>query len=715
MGGLMALDTDLFRFINHTLANPLFDWLMPELGGNVLFGPAIAVAAVIVLGWGGRRGRICVLFLVATVLLADGVLCNNLKSLVGRIRPCNAVAGARVLIGCGSTGSMPSAHAVNWFAAVGVLWCFYRRSLWFVFPLALGVSFSRIYNGVHYPGDILVGAAIGAVSAAAMLRGGQAVWHCVGRRWFPMWYSRLPNLLDPDTRDESGAGGASDPAVTAGHWIRLGYLLIVLLLLARLVYIASGHLELSEDEAYQWLWSKHLALSYYSKPPMIAYVQFVGTHLWGDNELGVRFFSPVIAGLIGLLLLRFFAREVDARTGFWLIVMAAATPLLAVGATVMTVDSLSVLFWTTAMLSGWRAVQDDSLRHWLWTGLWMGLGFLSKYTSPLQWACWITFFALWPPARFRLRRPGPYLALLVNLLCALPVLVWNAQHHWITLTHLKERGGLDRPFHLSLGHLGSFLGSETALLNPIFFGAMIWASLAFWKRERRTPLMVFLFSMGAPVFLFYLFLSFRSQVHPNWIAPGVIPLLCLAAMYWSRRLADGASAPRRWLKVGVVIGLAGVMLLHDTDLLKIIAGRYLPPRIDPKRRVCSWQRTARVVEEARDRLLAEGKPVFLIGDHYGLTSLMAFYSPWAKAAVRQEPVVYCLVSDKPKNQFYFWQSYTRRRGQNALFVRKAERSTPAPPDLTGQFASVTDTGVYEIRHRDRIFHRIQIFECRDLR
>ncbi len=129
-------------------------------------------------------------------------------------------------------------------------------------------------------------------------------------------------------------------------------------LLARLAYIAGGSIQLSQDEAYQWLWSKHLALSYYSKPPLIAYTQFLGTSLWGDTAFGVRFFSPVIAAILSLIVLRFFAREVNARAGFFLVLIVTATPLLSAGAVLMTVDPLSVLFWTAAMLAGWRAVQE---------------------------------------------------------------------------------------------------------------------------------------------------------------------------------------------------------------------------------------------------------------------------------------------------------------------------------------------------------------------
>ena len=62
-----------------------------------------------------------------------------------------------------------------------------------------------------------------------------------------------------------------------------------------------------------------------SKPPMIAYTQFLGTLFWGDSAFGIRFFSPVIAAVIGVAVLRFFAREVNARAGFFLLLILSAT------------------------------------------------------------------------------------------------------------------------------------------------------------------------------------------------------------------------------------------------------------------------------------------------------------------------------------------------------------------------------------------------------
>jgi hypothetical protein len=574
---------------------------------------------------------------------------------------------------------------------------------------------------VHYPSDVLVGATLGAGYAAALVWSLDALWHRAGRRWFPIWWHRFPSLLNPGLRPEPPTAPAEQPATDNPqptldqHWLRLGYVLIGLLLLVRLAYLASGKIELSEDEAYQWLWSKHLALSYYSKPPLIAWTQFLGTSLWGDNEFGVRFFSPVIAAALSFMLLRFCARELSARVGVMLVLMATATPLLSVGATLMTIDPLSVLFWTAAMISGWRAVQQGATRHWLWTGLWMGLGFLSKYIALFQWLCWAAFFILWKPARVQLKRPGPYLALLVNAACALPVLIWNAQHGWITVTHLEERGGLDTAWRPTLQYFGDFILSEAALLHPLFLVAAIRASIEFWRRSRQNVLLIYFFSMGAPLFIAYLLYTLRARVQPNWIAPSALPLMCLTAAYWDSRWREGMRSVKAWLALFLLTGLPIIVVLHDTNLVGKIFGRPLPRSLDPLTRVRGHRELAHAVGETRLKLLAEGKPVFIIANHYGTASLITFYLPEAKAGVPNDPLVYSRSSSKPENQFYFWPGYQLRSGQNAIFVQEARTPQPPPEFIQKEFATVTDLGIHDIKYRDRVFHQIQIFECRDLR
>ena len=753
---LQSLDLSVLRFVRERLNNSFFDWLMPVLSGNVLFAPAVAIAAVLLVWKGGLRGRLCLLVLVIVILVGDMLICGSLKQVIGRMRPASpgALVELQIPTDHQPNYSMPSSHAANLFSATMVLFFYYRRSLCFMLPLAVGVGYSRIYNGSHYPTDVLAGALLGAGYAVGMVWLLNVLWQQAGRRWFPLWWAQVPSIINLESEDttardekqESARSRREDAQLSSGkaqslltsapplreketrvgelatsdqQWLRFGYVLIFFLLVVRLAYLASGRIELGIDEAYQWVWSKHLALSYYSKPPLIAFAQRLGTSLFGDTAFGVRFLSPVSAAVVSWLLLRFLARQGNVRAGFWLVLISAATPLLAVGATVLTVDCLLVLFWTAAMVSGWQAVQQDSLRGWLWTGLWMGLGCLSKYTAFLQPVCLLIFFGLCKEARVQLRRPGPYLALAIAVLCTLPIWIWNAQHGWITLTHVATNARVDRPWTPSLSYLWDFVSAELVLLNPVFFVAALWAAVAVAAHVRkRTPekpeLALYLFSMGAPLFLGYWLYTFHSKVQPNWIAASVTTLFCLMAIYWESRFRAGIAAVKVWLGTGVSVGVVVVVLLHDTNLITKIARRPLAPEKDPLRQVRAWAETAKAVGEARTKLASEGRPAFIICGHYGMTGELSFYLPEAKAGVPDHPLVYYQSSDFPMNQFFFWPGYRERKGENAIYVLETELPQPPPEALRREFASIKDLGLQKILYRGRVFRRLQLFECRDL-
>src|ERR1043165_3867459 len=86
-----TIDTALFRWINHGLANHFFDWLMPQLASPRWFVLAAAVALGILCCKGGRRGRMCALLLLLAIALSDGLVCNSIKHAVNRARPCIAL------------------------------------------------------------------------------------------------------------------------------------------------------------------------------------------------------------------------------------------------------------------------------------------------------------------------------------------------------------------------------------------------------------------------------------------------------------------------------------------------------------------------------------------------------------------------------------------------------------------------------------------------
>lgn len=194
------LDASAFRFVHDHFSNRLFDWFMPIASGNPAFIPVVALVAAALLFRGGARGRMYLVFIALTILVSDSLLSNNLKHLIDRPRPFLTLPGVEPLIGKGGSGSMPSSHSANWAAATFTTFIFYRRSLWFMLPMTLLISFSRVYNGVHYPGDVLVGWIVGAGGAAFVVVAMESLWKSLGRRVVPKWYARMPSLVSPVVR-----------------------------------------------------------------------------------------------------------------------------------------------------------------------------------------------------------------------------------------------------------------------------------------------------------------------------------------------------------------------------------------------------------------------------------------------------------------------------------------------------------------------------------
>jgi membrane-associated phospholipid phosphatase/4-amino-4-deoxy-L-arabinose transferase-like glycosyltransferase len=703
---LQDFDTAVFRWIHGLSGNAAVDWFVTIFNGGPWF-KRIGILLGILLFWKGSvRLRICLIFLALTVIVGDAGVIGGLKRAIARERPYVRMTDIKPL-GHGDAFSMPSGHAANATAAAVVFAAFYRRSRWYACGFATMVCFARVYSGVHYPSDVLVGASVALIYTSALLWGVEWLWRNKAPTLVPLWTSRVPSLLrPPDSLPEKSESPRVD-SYREFDWKKLGWLLIAATLLARLLYLASGKIELSEDEAYQWLWSKHLALSYYSKPPLIACVQWLGTHLWGDTQFGIRFFAPVFAAIGGAALLAFLSKYANARVGFFTIAAACVTPMLAAGATLMTIDALSVFSWTIAMILTWRAVDRDSTADWLLVGLAIGFGLLAKYVAALEWICILIFLAAHRPARPQFRRPGLYLAILISLLAFLPVIIWNNQHGWITLTHLNERAGLDQQWTFRRGFILDFILAEFGLLDPIFLALTIWACLKFWKS--RTPLQTFLFCMGGPLFIGYALYTIRARVQPNWIAPSILPLFALAVIFIESNWPPRNRITSPLLKWGFAIGAVIVVFLHETNLTKQVFSATVPPKFDPLSRVRAWSTLAKSVQEERAKASAR----FIIGGHYGLTSLLTFYTPETHSGPRDNTLIYSLATDRPVNQFYFWPNYLARAGEDALFVQRDGAAEPA--ELAKQFERIEDLGAREIEYHGRVFHKIHLYACRNLR
>ena len=164
---LSSLDRQIFFFINVGCANPITDLIMPIITSD--WGLRIVYAGAMILLWwkGNKERRILVLCSVIVIAITDLVVSSLLKPLIDRPRPCHALTGIHLLVNCGAGLSMPSSHAANAFGQALFWGMAARRCRWQLLIFAFLVAISRVFVGVHYPVDVLVGSVVGVVVGAA--------------------------------------------------------------------------------------------------------------------------------------------------------------------------------------------------------------------------------------------------------------------------------------------------------------------------------------------------------------------------------------------------------------------------------------------------------------------------------------------------------------------------------------------------------------------
>jgi undecaprenyl-diphosphatase len=165
---LERVDQQFFLFLN-SINSPFWDKIMHAISGRVIWAP-LYLAILICLGIKYKRKFIIILlFIILAVALADQLSVQLFKNLVQRLRPCHepALNGLIHLVNgeCGGLYGFVSSHATNSFN-IALLSLLFFRKRWFTISIilwALIIGYSRIYLGVHYPGDVICGSILGTL------------------------------------------------------------------------------------------------------------------------------------------------------------------------------------------------------------------------------------------------------------------------------------------------------------------------------------------------------------------------------------------------------------------------------------------------------------------------------------------------------------------------------------------------------------------------
>jgi undecaprenyl-diphosphatase len=211
------MDQSLFHLINERWTNPVLDLFMAAMSNIDIWKPLIVVAILLVLLFGGFRGRACLVCLGITLLVAVQVT-RILKPAIGRYRPKQIEKVRLVQLQrvrpefmtlfkkptirysneadrYRSGPSFPSGHTTNNTVVAVCLTLFYRRRGALYWIITAAVGYSRIYLGAHWPSDVIGSFFLAVGEALLILAALEAIWRRAAPRWAPKMFARHPSLI----------------------------------------------------------------------------------------------------------------------------------------------------------------------------------------------------------------------------------------------------------------------------------------------------------------------------------------------------------------------------------------------------------------------------------------------------------------------------------------------------------------------------------------
>jgi len=315
-------------------------------------------------------------------------------------------------------------------------------------------------------------------------------------------------------------------------------LLMLTTLVARLVF--AGALGLGIDESYMVATGRTLQPGYFDHPPLAWWMAWAAAHVAGsDSAFFVRLPFVLLFALTTWLMFRLTTALFGACAGLWAAALLNAAPVFGItdGAWVLPDGPLiaALLGAAVCLVAALRAESLAAWGWWLGTGLCAGVALFSKYSAALTIAGAIVFLLTEAASRRWLKRPHPYTAALLALAVFSPVLVWNAEHGWVSLLFQAGRAGSSRlhPF----GPISTLLGEALFLLPWIWVPLVVCGAMAL-RRGPRDLSRWLLVCLALPPILTFLIVSLHSRVLFHWAAPGYLMLFPLLGDAIGRRRRD---------------------------------------------------------------------------------------------------------------------------------------------------------------------------------
>lgn len=450
-------------------------------------------------------------------------------------------------------------------------------------------------------------------------------------------------------------------------------MLIIGLTLFRLIYI--GFAPVTAQEAYYWLYSQHLALSYVDHPPLVGYSILLGTTLFGDNSYGIKFMAVIWSLLTNILLYRTARRALAGHpdseaknTTFLAVVLFNLTLFANIFAVIQQPDPALLFFWLLVLyfIQEFRITVQP--RNFIFAGIALGFGLLCKYTAVAILPGILIALLLDKALRRSLLTPYPYVAMVVAAVVFLPVVIWNWQHDWVSFAmqfsqRAKEATG-GRSIHI--GYFLQLIATQLAMLSPLVFVLFVKSCITMsseWRTQRPARLH---FLSGVFLIIGFTLISLTSKVKFHWLLPGylgaiiAIALLSGSSPFRSKWFSRGA-----WLSIGLVAAFYVLFLVPGFQIVQV-------------NNWSGWKAFTHQIVELQEKLGGKNK-VFIFTDSHKTAAYVTLYSP-----THQRAYAHDIVGSFAK-QLSMWKLPRALNGMDGLYVTTEPQLSPPARKLLGRY------------------------------
>lgn len=469
-------------------------------------------------------------------------------------------------------------------------------------------------------------------------------------------------------RDRKAGAGEPGIALFVG--------LVLLITFARWVGQHFSVVDIDVDEAQYWDWSRALALGYFSKPPLIAWVNAAAGLACGEGIACIRFPAPLFYFGTSLLVYAAADEMYGGTVAFWAGLTAALAPGISFSTRIMTTDVLLLFFWALALLAYVKLLRGGGGRWAVLLAVALGLGLLAKYAMAYFIAGILLAGLVSRDARALLRSRRLWLAIVVGVLMLTPNILWNLDNGFATAraTAGYAAGGGS---HFNLRAAIGFLGSQFGVAGPITFGVLLGLFARSFGPGLSEDDRVLLAFATPPLVIVVANALYSGQANANWAAPAIVSAFIVTAAYlvrgnWRRLLLAS---------IGIGVAVQAVLLLADP-----FADRLTMPGVargDIYRRTMGW----RLLGEKVGSLASEAGAASIAAEGRSEVSTLSYY-------LRDDsrPIFIWSESPRPTNHFELTRPLTSKAPGPVLMIS----SCPNPDRYRGLFDSVVRLPDFQI-------------------